>query len=1025
MLHDLSYLPRQTKRRIEVWKDELAKHLYVPLHPLQWEGFLTFGHLSPQEAGEQQFSPFPSGTKWGEKAQYGWFRSSFTLEDEHAGCVLCSPIGVGGELLAYYDRKAAGSIDRHHPLIFLSFEAQAGEHSLLVEAYAGSGALLEGGGPVPPGRSVYPPVPAAQQQIQNATVGYMEESAYQLYVDVCTLWSLLTVLEPASLQAEKIVGALVEFTRIVDFEGTRQRLVAACRQARAVLAPFLACTNGSCAPTFSVFGQSHIDLAWKWTVEETKRKCGRTYANQLTLLKQYPDYTFLLCEPSLVELLRVHHPPIYQEVMQMVADKRIVAEGGFWVESDTNLPNAESLAKQLIRGQRWFETHTGGLSTFAWLPDTFGFSASLPQLLVQAGLESFGTQKLLRADPESDVFPFTDFWWEGEDGSRILSNMCYRNNCEISPQQLHQRWHVDRKQHENIEALLYPFGYGDGGGGADRDLVESMLRLKNLQGLPRLSFEGPKQYFDRIRDRVTNMHTGELYLAWHRGTYSSQQTLKQLNAACEKALREYAYWATCLGAFDNSLYESWWERVLFNQFHDILAGVSIKEVNRQAETELQEVLCACRDTVDALLKAQADKAEGECTVFNSNSDAVSAWVRMPVAADVYQQQKKLASYELDGVTWALADLECGSNVLTLSKLQMESPAIQTALVRETDQGFLFSDDHFSFLVDRNGEIVDLCSDGHCICKRAHALQLQQDINADYDAWELSRISLSIPPQLPQVKRMALVVHTAFHAVLVVELEIGNSTVKQRIHYTKDSRRIDIEMDVDWQERHKLLRSTLEHTLQTDFFHCDTQLGYKRMNLHHNTQADRDRYEVCAQGYAQLGDEDVSLMVINSYPFGLSAHRNRMGITLLRSALIPDDRGEAGTHALRFALVVTNHGFSGLKAKQSALQFSHRYPVVEGRACVQAPVLFEQGYAVLSMVEETEEGLLVRLSNPGRKQERVCLYDTRGSKTAWQCDLLGRKEAQLLGTNQGYEIILPPFALRTIQFCEEKAKNAQN
>lgn len=1023
MLHDLSYLPRQTKRRIEVWKEELAKHMYVPLQPLEWEGFLTYEHLSPRTACDQQFSSFPSGTTWGAKAQYGWFRSTFTVSEEHAGLILCSPIGVGGEMLVYCDGRAAGSIDRHHALVFLSFDAKAGEHSLLVESYAGSGVLLEGGGPIPPSRSVYPPVPRVQQQIQNATVGYIEEAVYQLYMDVCTLLSLLSVLEPTSLQAEKIVGALEEFTRIVEFEGTEEALVATCRQARAMLAPILSYTNGSCVPTFSTFGQSHIDLAWKWTVEETKRKCGRTYANQVTLLKQYPRYTFLLCEPSLVELLKTYHPAVYGEVMDLVRRKRILAEGAFWVECDTNLPNAESLAKQLVKGQRWFESKTGNRATFGWLPDTFGFSASLPQLLLQAGVESFGTQKLLRADPESDTFPFTDFWWEGEDGTRILSNMCYRNNCEINPQQLYQRWHVDRKQHENIDALLYPFGYGDGGGGPDRDLVESMLRLEDLQGLPRLRFEGPKQYFDRIREHVTNVHRGELYLAWHRGTYSSQQTLKQLNAACEDALREYAYWATALDAFDQASYEKWWEAVLFNQFHDILAGVSIKEVNEQAEGELASVLSDCQAALRDILQAHSDGVETSFTVMNSIGGPAMQWVGLPRDVDVYHKGGRLPSYQLDGATWALVYLNAGATVLECRKADQQDCDTQESLVEETEKGFSFSDDQLRFLVNRKGEIVDVHCKDHLLCTHFHALRLYQDINPDYDAWELSKISLTMEPQLPQVKRMHLAVNTAYHAALVVELQIGSSTIRQVIHFTKNSRHIDIEMEVDWKERHKVLKSTLSHSLQTDYFLCDTQLGYKRIHLHQNTRADRDRYEVCAQRYAALGDEQYTLSLVNSYPFGISGHQNEMGMTLLRSALIPDDRAEAGTHTLRFALSVSDEPFSGMTVKQEALSYSHLYPVVQGSVNAAVPIEVKKGKILLTVLERESDGMpLIRLSNPGRKEETVWFSDRLGSEQAWQCNLLLEKEVKLEKVDGDYVIVLPPFALRTVGFSLEKAKN---
>nr|WP_319473837.1 glycoside hydrolase family 38 C-terminal domain-containing protein [uncultured Sphaerochaeta sp.] len=1025
MLHDMSYLPRQMRRRIESWTEELRRHFYVPICPLEWEGFLTYEQLSKDTAMSGSFSSFPEGRKWGAKGEYGWFRSSFVIPEEYWGKVTCSPIGVGGEALVYFDGSAVGSIDRHHKLVYLSYNGQKGKHTLFVEAYAGSGVLLEGGGPIPPTRRVYPPVGSTQQRIEGASVGYIEEDVYQLYHDVFTLTNLLEVLEPTSLQAESIVGALTQFTRIVDFEKDHKAMVASCTEARSLLAPLLSWKNGSCAPRFSVFGQSHIDLAWKWTVEETKRKCGRTYANQISLLKQYPEYRFLLCEPALLEMIRTYHPSLFAEVSELLSDGRLIAEGAFYVECDTNLPSAESLVKQLVYGQRWFKKETGSPSTFAWLPDTFGFSASLPQILRQAGVTSFGTQKLLRADPESDPFPFTDFWWEGEDGTRILSNMCYRNNCEITPKELYKRWHVNRNQHENIDGMIYPFGYGDGGGGPDRDLVEQMVRLKDLQGIPRITIEGPKEYFDRINNKTLNVHSGELYLAWHRGTYSSQQRIKQLNAQCEQALEAYSFWATMLEDSDETQLKRWWKCVMFNQFHDILAGVSIKDVNRQAERELMQVAEESQKALQALLAGCMEEKSGRYTLYNHTLHQLQVWVQFPVHGVVYQGSKEVPIYQGETGACALLFLPPSSPTVVKVAPPQSKKSAESSLVHERPDGLFCSNGTMSFLLDRRGVLRDVTYQGRIICRSANDLVLYQDINPDYDAWEIGKESLSMQVDTAVLDALEILTDTPNMARILLRMHIGCSKIEQTVSFDGVANEIRFSLDVDWHERHKMLKSVSEHCFVSDSYVCDTQLGYKRLPLQGNTTADRDRYEVCAQRYLALYDEAHTLLLMNSYPFGVSARDKQVGMTLLRSPLIPDERAEEGRHALHYGLTVLPEPHSGLHCKKRANQMGIQIPVLPG--AWNHPPFFEllEGEAVMTTVERGEQGTVVlRISNPGRRTEQIRLVTTLLCSEVWECTLLEEKQEPVRQESDAYVVVLPPFSLRTLVFSIKKAKNAR-
>lgn len=1025
MLHDLSYLPRQKRRIIESWTEELSRHLYVPISSLEWEGFLTYEQLSTEEALQGSFASFSEGRAWGAKGEYGWFRSQFVLPEEHRGKVICSPIGVGGEALVYFDGKAVGSIDRHHKLVYLSYEAEVGHHTLLVESYAGSGVLLEGGGPIPPSRSVYPPVPEAQQRIHGASVGYIQEEAYQLYHDVFTLTNLLEVLEPTSLQAESIVSALMQFSRVVDFEGSHEAMVASFSEARAILSPLLAWKNGSCAPLFTVFGQSHIDLAWKWSTEETKRKCGRTYANQVSLLKQYSQYRFLLCEPALIEMLRTYHPALFTEVKELLKQGRFIAEGAFYVECDTNLPSAESLVKQLVAGQRWFFRETGSYSTFAWLPDTFGFSASLPQLFSQVGVTSFGTQKLLRADPESDPFPFTDFWWEGEDGTRILSNMCFRNNCEITPKELYKRWHVNRNQHENIGGLIYPFGYGDGGGGPDRDLVEQMVRLYDLQGVPRLSVEGPKAYFDRIREKTHNVHKGELYLAWHRGTYSSQQRIKRLNAQAEQALQAYSFWATLLDECDEVQLDAWWKCVMFNQFHDILSGVSIKDVNKQSESELSQVVQQSSDALQAILKRNTKEESGWYTLFNHTLQQKQSWVQFPVHGLVYQDAKEVPCYQGEQGVCALLSLVPSSPTVVKMEPMQENTFVEPGMAQECPEGLFCDSGTMSFLLDKSGVIRDVTYQGRVILDSANTLVLYQDINPDYDAWEIGRESLTLVKEKAVIDAMDILTNTAEMVRICLRMHIGNSRIEQIICFDGVRHELQFSLEVDWHERHMLLKSVSEHTLVADSYVCDTQLGYKTLPLHANTTSDRDRYEVCAQRYLAVHDEELTVLVMNSYPFGVSAREKQIGMTLLRSALIPDESAEEGIHHLAYGLCLLSGSFSGIQCKQRASQRGTEIPLLPGRW--EHPPFFSilKGEAVLTSVEKGEKGdILLRVNNPGRKSEQLRLVTTLESSEVWECTLLEERQKSVPCEGGVFSLSLPPFSLRTLIFSLEKAKNAR-
>jgi len=590
---------RQWDERLKMWDEAFGRNLYTQLGEITLSGFTTMEQLNLKQAAQQRFRPFPQGTKWGRKWEYGWFRASVTMPVDAAGRRILLHLGPGPEMLVYVNGVEAGSIDRQHTTVELTACAVPGESfEIYAECYAGHGVRLECGGiyerediPVPePGE--------CQCVVESSHFGIHDQDMFSAYADYHTLYELWKALPDCDLRSMKIGEALQRFTYIADFEAPQPRRSETVREGAKLLKPLLEKRNGDTMPEFTIFGQSHLDLAWLWPLEETKRKAARTYSNQIALMERYPDYKFLLCSPTVLEYLKEYYPKLFERVREKAGTGQFVPDGAVYVESDTNLPGGESLVRQFVLGKRWFWREFGTDSKVAWLPDTFGFSGALPQIMKECRVPYFATQKLLRCDPECEQFPYNLFWWEGIDGTRILSHIFKKNNAVFTSGALRERWEKDRNQKQDIDVFMFPFGYGDGGGGPTEIMVETAERCKDLEGTPRCTMESPAAFFERLdQDAIRNVYYGELYLAWHRGTYTAQAGIKRGVRKAEYALREAEYLAGLLrltGSTEGeevllTKLEKLWDLLLFQEFHDILPGSSIERVNREAESALEQV----------------------------------------------------------------------------------------------------------------------------------------------------------------------------------------------------------------------------------------------------------------------------------------------------------------------------------------------------------------------------------------------------------------------------------------------------
>ena len=546
--------------RIGHWVRTLKDDFYQPLGEIQWEAFRTNEQLSLGEAKKEQFVSVKPGFTWGNTYEYCWMKGHIQLSEEANGKRIVMNLKPDGEATLFLNDKAFGTYraswvnEPHHYIVdnVLSRCAKGDEQfDIMMEVYAGHyyPEAPTGGcatGPVLPGSYTDKLEEGKRRTLGRCTYGIWNEDAYQLFMDVDTLGRLLEVLDKTSLRAAKIAKALEQFTLIVDFEQERDARIESNKKAREALKPVLEAENGSTMPVFYAVGNAHLDLAWLWPIAETGRKTARTFAAQLRLIEEYPEYKFIQSQPAEYEMCRKLYPELFERIKAAVKKGQWIAEGAMWVEPDTNMASGEALIRQLLYGKQYYKDVFDVDSEVLWLPDTFGYTGALPQILKGCKVNYLVTQKIFWSYNEGEQFPYHYFNWEGIDGSRIVSFLPTSYTYKTNPKQLEEVW-KNRSQLQDLDAFLLPFGYGDGGGGPTRDDIEYAKREQNLEGAPRVELSDPKSFFKKMDEAggPVNTYVGELYFNAHRGTYTSQAKVKQNNRRAEFALREMEMW----GAF--------------------------------------------------------------------------------------------------------------------------------------------------------------------------------------------------------------------------------------------------------------------------------------------------------------------------------------------------------------------------------------------------------------------------------------------------------------------------------------------
>ena len=1020
----MKYMHSEWKARLAHWLDTLKKDLYQPLGPIVVEAFFTMDHLTPQQAAAGDFAPMKPGAPWGRTWEYCWMRSAITLPESAAGKRIVMDLQTGGESTLFVNGRSFGTRRAewvtvpHHYICdnCLTECAEAGaSYDLLIEAYAGhffpESAL--GGcatGPVLPGSYADPKEGGLRTALGDMTYGVWNEDAYQLYIDMHTLALLGDELDPESLRADRVAAALERATLIADFEQPEAERAASYRAAREALKGALEAVNGTTAPAFYAIGNAHLDLAWLWPMAETHRKTSRTFAAQLRLLEQYPEYKYLQSQPAAYEMCREHYPELFERIREAARDGRWIAEGAMWVEPDTNMTSGESLIRQVLHGKRWFSKQMGVDSVVLWLPDTFGYSAALPQILKGTGVKYLVTQKIFWSYNEGDQFPYHYFTWRGADGSEIDTFLPTSYTYRTDPQEICQTW-KKRVQKRDLDAFLLPFGYGDGGGGPCRDYVEYLRREKDLEGMPRVKIEGPVKFFEDMEAQGGPAHTyvGELYFSAHRGVYTSQAAIKKGNRRSEIALREAELWGSLAlakgAAYPLERMDAAWKKLLLNQFHDILPGSSIARVYEDARRDHAWIIAEAEAVRDDALAALA--AGDGATVFNSLSFERKALVELPEAFSdgaVTDAGEAVPTRRTDGGALALVTVPaCGAVLLKPARAQAD---VEEARAYLTESGAVIENARVRAELNGRGEVVsfiDRQSGREFAAGPMNRLLMYKDVPRLFDAWDIDSNYILQPVDIDEPVRLSVVEADGLRAVIRLSRKLLHSDFEQDIALRADSRRLDFDTRVDWRELHRLLKVEFPVAVKASEGINEIQFGYMTRPTHRSRLYDSDRFEVCNQRYSALCDQSHGAAVLNDCKYGISMNDNALQLTLLRAAACPEMRADNGQHRFTYAFTAWEGGFMDSPVVREAYDLNVPAQVILGGCesfsafSVSAPNVF------IDTVKPAEDGsgdIVLRLYEAKRADTACALSVHLPAKAVWACDMLeNRLEALELKDGQ--------------------------
>jgi alpha-mannosidase len=924
--------------------DVLSSYIYRdPIQLAAWRLCDNLAYGTPQPAAsDAQWRDHRAGDLWGSQLTWAWLATRATIPDSFAGKPAALHIEFdtqfthpAGRLLTPPEALVTIEgldtipqvINRIHPEILLAEQATPGDLTINMACFTGVALGTD-----------------HRVRFKYADLVWIDRDVEALYWDARVVLDTVAALPENAPERERYLRAVDNaFQQINWLNPPDGAFRASVRAARADLQEQVFSqpieTNGFAPrPIMHAVGHAHIDVAWLWPLRVTRGKAQRTFTTALALMDQYPAYIFTQSQPHLYKMVQEDDPDLFKRIKAHITEGRWNATGATWVEPDTNMPNGESLVRQFLYGMRYFQQELGARPEVLWLPDVFGYSAALPQIMKLSGVKYFFTSKL--SWNQYAQMPYDTFWWEGLDGSRVLAQLATTNegyetpplnaprttyNANLTPAEMIQSWDRYQQKGDNHH-LIVSYGMGDGGGGPNRDMLERRSRMENLAGLPQVRHSTAEGFFHALEETISDnlpYWVGELYFQLHRGTYTTQARTKRNNRKTEvllhdaEALASTAYLLKT--AYPHEALHAAWETVLLNQFHDILPGSSISLVYEDADKDYAAAQQSAEAVIDASLEVIAqhiryDVDSRGIAVFNTLSITQGGPVEVTLPGE--------GPVEIAGPTGRLKPFQwIDEEARHALFIPNTIPAYghKTYAVRPTKRTVFVQPEESAVTATptrlENGSLrAEFDAKGNLI--RLYDMENLRDVLKpgvvgnqllayvdrphNWEAWDIEIYAQDQGWQL-EPGTVELIESGPLRATLQVTYHFNKSEIVQRISLLAGQRMLTFETDVDWHEKHILLRTHFPLNIRAMNATYEIQFGTVKRPTHNNTPWDVAQHEVPAQQWADMSEGDYGVSLLNDCKYGYSTQQNILTMSLLRSTTNPDPRADEGQHTFTYAL----------------------------------------------------------------------------------------------------------------------------
>lgn len=1033
--------------RVQKICDELKKYVYsqgIPItnYKIHDGNFLGMEEINKVKEG---WNDFKTGDLWGGRDKHSWFKTKVEVPKEFDGKTIALNFytfeegwdAVNPQFIIYINGKQVQALDINHREVMLSHEAKAGEiYEVDLHAYGG---MLKD-----------------KKATLNGELAVIDIETRELYFNLQVPAWVCKSLDPQDKRRIDMLCVLNAAVNILDFRKifSKDYYDSINASNEYLKSEFYEKLCGKEDVIATCTGHTHIDVAWQWTVAQTREKAGRSFSTVLKLMEEYPEYIFMSSQPQLYKFVKEDYPEIYSKIKEKVKEGKWEPEGAMWLEADCNVTSGESLVRQILFGKRFFKREFEAESEVLWLPDVFGYSAALPQILKKSDVNYFMTTKI--SWNQFNKMPYDTFMWKGIDGTEILTHFITTKdisgplsehfttyNGNIHPEAIIGAW--DRYQEKDINNnVLVCFGYGDGGGGATYEMLEAARRLnKGIPGCPKVEMGTSKDYFKRVENKVKDNKrlpkwVGELYLEYHRGTYTSMARNKRDNRLSENIYLA-AEKLSSIAAILNKDYpfealNKGWEKILLNQFHDILPGSSIEEVYEVTKEEYKEIISSGKNVLKASAKfitSNIELNQKSVVVFNSlsftRSDIckfeVPPYIKNPALIDENGQEIICQRISQNEAIFFAEDIP-SSGYRTYAVVEASKADILPKMIINAK---LAENKFFKVIFNENGEIealYDKANERELIKQGllGNELQAFEDKPMNFDNWDIDIYYSEKMWKIDDVISIDIVENGPVRAALEIKKKFVDSIIVQKIYIYRELARIDFNNYVDWKQSQVLLKAAFPIDINASKATYEIQYGNVERPTHENTSWDMAKFEVCGHKWADLSEGGFGVSLLNDSKYGYDIKDGLMRLTLIKSGIDPNPNADKEEHFFTYSI----YPHSGNWREGSTVQMAYMlnnplYTVLEEEHNGILPkelsfVKINKENVIIEVIKKAEDDcdIIVRLYECHNKRSSVTLEFFRNIKSAYECNLMERYLDDVNFGDNRINFTVKPYEIKTFK-----------